>query len=166
MAKTEPKPSTRNARIAESDAGTAARQTKMSTPGTGQHVRDSARPVKGASITRDDDRPTKGGSFPGNDSDGRSTKAQQQSKDLSQRVTTAPSVDMPAFQMQRDSGPKTAREREFGSWMSSAKDALDGAHERDYFPSTLERGTNAEIAKGDQFTGSANTVTKPNKRGQ
>ncbi len=159
-------PNTRRAAISEPIAKGAATAGKMGSQGTGQRTVKITE--RGAEITRAADRPSKKTSVPGPSSKDERTSytSQSQSREDSQRTTTAPEPDMPGFVMYRDSGAKTGREREFESWNTDNRARLTGAQERDFYPSPLERGTQAEIAKGDKYAGTANKVSKPPKQAQ
>ena len=165
-------PSTKGARIKESEGGDAARATKTSTAGTGQQVSAMGRSEriadKGATIGRAEDRPSKSGSAPSKSTDSdKRPFAQDNPADISQRHSAiAPSVEMPSVVMYRDDAAKSSRERSFSGWVSDNKEHLIGSGERDYFPTPLERGTQAEIAKGDGYAGTANKVSKPKNQAQ
>lgn len=111
MSKAEPRPSTRNAR--------ARNQIE---DGTGQHTQRIVDPSPGVRPTRTNDSPTSTSSLArtAQDRDAKSRTAQSQTTAMSQRTTTAPDVSMPPFQLVRDSGPKTAREREFNKMIGTS----------------------------------------------
>lgn len=146
MAKAEPKPST--ARAATRDQAAS---------GTGQHPRtftgNGIAPGGVAKLGRLDDSPSKA-----------SGKAPERAQESMR--STVPPADGITLTIHKDSGPKTSREREFAAWNASARDRLAGAQERDLYPSPLERGTQAEIAKGDKYAGTANKVSKPKNQAQ
>lgn len=127
-------PSTKNARTVDQRGA-----------GTGQHVTAAVDAGEGIKAPRSDDSPTKiTGPQPvfSNTRRGEATGIDIQ----------PPSAELSA-KMLRDSGAKTAREREFNTAMKDFGRPLDGASERAMFPSGLEQGTLAEIAQGDKFAG-------------
>lgn len=134
--------------------------------GTGQRVGGSA-PGGNAKVSRADDRPSKvsGGVGRNTDADGQKIS---QSQSASQRGidAIAPNPSMPAFQMLKDSGNKTSRERSFDEWNRTMGPPLPGSEGKQTYPSPLERGTLGEISRGDKYAGTASKVSKPKNQAQ
>jgi hypothetical protein len=70
----------------------------------------------------------------------------------------------------KDTGFKTDRERAFAEWNRTMGPPLPGAEMNSpndrQFPTPLEKGTLAEISKGDKYAGTANEVLKKPKQAQ
>lgn len=145
-------PSTRNARVTEPDG-------KHLPTGTGQHMPGTTA-TRGPEYSRANDSPSKSASYPRTNSgrDGKSGTSQSQTTANSQRTTTAPAPQMPTYQMLKDSGAKSERERTFTRINAEIRSKLDGVGKQDIYPSGYEAGTLGQIAKGDKFAGTKPTI--------